>query len=107
MAHSNYSCIQNSARQPVRFRTFGKTSTPARGLIHRGFNSATGLVSHLIEKGTKKRTSFAPAFTITPALANSLMRIEGVRQVLEFDHGFATVKVGGYLRCFQKLFRIK
>ena len=31
---------------------------------------------------TKKRTGFAPTFTLTPAMANSLMRIEAVRQAI-------------------------
>jgi Fic family protein len=31
---------------------------------------------------TKKRTSFAPTFTITPAMAKSLMRIEAVKQAI-------------------------
>ena len=31
----------------------------------------------------KKKTGFAPVFTITPAIAQGLMRIEGVRQVME------------------------
>jgi hypothetical protein len=98
MAHSNYSCIQNSARQPVRFRTFLNDHSAQGRRLSQGLQDIIT---------TKKRTSFAPGFTITPALANSLMRIEGVRQALEFSHGFATVKVGGYLRWFQKLFRIK
>src|SRR5579863_3213434 len=32
---------------------------------------------------TKKRTSFSPTFTITPAMANSLMRIEAVKQAIQ------------------------
>ena len=32
---------------------------------------------------TRKRTSFAPTFTITPAMANSLMRIEAVKQAIQ------------------------
>jgi hypothetical protein len=32
---------------------------------------------------TKKNTSFNPAFTITPALANGLMRIEAVKQAIQ------------------------
>ncbi len=32
---------------------------------------------------TKKRASFAPTFTITPAMANSLMRIEAVKQAIQ------------------------
>src|SRR5271170_3044997 len=32
---------------------------------------------------TKKRISFAPTFTITPAMANSLMRIEAVKQAIQ------------------------
>ena len=32
---------------------------------------------------TKKRTGFAPTFTITPAMANSLMRIEAARQAIQ------------------------
>src|SRR5580692_10652591 len=31
---------------------------------------------------TKKRTSFNPTFTITPAVANGLMRIEAVKQAI-------------------------
>src|SRR5579863_6877758 len=31
---------------------------------------------------TKKRPCFAPAFTITPTMANSLMRIEAARQAI-------------------------
>ncbi len=31
---------------------------------------------------TKKRATFSPTFTITPAMANSLMRIEAVRQAI-------------------------
>jgi Fic family protein len=32
---------------------------------------------------TKKRAGFVPAFTITPAMANSLMRIEAVKQAIQ------------------------
>ncbi|SPF41136.1 hypothetical protein SBA4_2650011 [Candidatus Sulfopaludibacter sp. SbA4] len=32
---------------------------------------------------TKKRTSFNPTFTITPAVANGLMRIEAVKQAIQ------------------------
>src|ERR1700676_1613591 len=32
---------------------------------------------------TKKRTSFYPTFTITPAVASGLMRIEAVRQAIQ------------------------
>jgi Fic family protein len=34
-------------------------------------------------KTTKKRTSFNPTFTITPAVASGLMRIEGVKQAIQ------------------------
>lgn len=32
---------------------------------------------------TKKRTSFNPTFTITPAVAKGLMRIEAVKQAIQ------------------------
>src|SRR2546423_511528 len=34
-------------------------------------------------RAMKKRTSFHPTFTITPSMANGLMRIEAVRQAIQ------------------------
>src|SRR5438270_7030027 len=37
----------------------------------------------ILLRTTKKRTSFNPVFTITPAVANNLMRIEAVKQAIQ------------------------
>src|SRR5580692_2084374 len=40
-------------------------------------------VAREVQMTTKKRASFAPTFTITPGMANSLMRIEAVKQAIQ------------------------